>query len=150
LNELTQQIFSDYSYSFKEKGVICELNLSAKAIPIKVDIQAFEEALSNLIENAIKYSPQDKIIKISTSIEGEFGCCQVSDFGIGISKNDQKQIFDKFYRVEGALIQKTKGTGLGLSLVEHIMESHHGKVTVFSQLDKGSIFTLKFPLKNPL
>ena len=77
-----------------------------------------------------------------------FGYCMVQDHGKGISKTEQSRIFDKFYRVEGAMTQKTKGTGLGLSLVKHIMDAHKGVVEVTSKPGEGSIFTLKFPLIN--
>lgn len=146
MNKLIEELCSNYSYSFKEKGVSCELALSDDSIPIKTDAQAFEEALSNLIENAIKYSEKDMSIKISTAIENGFGICHVTDKGVGIEKKEQTQIFEKFYRIEGALTQKTKGTGLGLSLVKHIMDSHGGQVLVSSKKDHGSTFTLKFPL----
>jgi len=102
--------------------------------------------LSNLIENAIKYNEKEQSIKITTQIEDGYGYCQVTDQGIGIPKILQDRIFDKFYRVEDALTQKTKGTGLGLSLVKHIMEAHQGEVTVRSKPNYGSTFTLKFPL----
>lgn len=146
MNELVKQLYSNYAYTFKEKGVKCTLTLSLNAIPVKVDVQAFEEALSNLIENAIKYSDKEKYIAITTCIEGSYGCCKVTDKGKGIDKSIQGRIFDKFYRVEDALTQKTKGTGLGLNIVKHIMESHQGLVMVVSKLNQGSTFTLKFPI----
>jgi two-component system phosphate regulon sensor histidine kinase PhoR len=150
MNELVEQLYSDYSYSFKEKEVDCQLQLAPNSIPISVDVQAFEEALSNVIENAVKYSDKTRSITISTSIEKGHGCCQVADQGVGISKAEQKNIFEKFYRVESALTQKTKGTGLGLSLVKHIMESHKGTIEVTSEVNNGSTFALNFPLTKVL
>lgn len=146
LNELMQSLFTNFSYYFKENDVNCELTVSEHALKASVDSQAVEEALSNLIENAIKYSHETKFIHISTYEEEGFVCCEVSDKGSGISKADQKHIFDKFYRVEGAMTQKTKGTGLGLSLVKHIMESHGGQITVSSSVGHGSTFILHFPV----
>lgn len=146
LNELVETIHTNFSHYFEENKINCELTLSPNPIPISVDPQAFEEALSNLIENAIKYSNGNDAIEVLTYMEGQFACCSVKDHGGGISKTAQKHIFDKFYRVEGALTQKTKGTGLGLSLVKHVMESHQGEVTVDSKPGHGSTFTLKFPL----
>lgn len=148
LNQITETIHSNFSHYFKEKEVNCELTVHTSDIMISVDPQAFEEALSNLIENAIKYGNKDKAIEVNTFVEGNYGCCAVKDYGDGISKAAQKHIFDKFYRVEGALTQKTKGTGLGLSLVKHIMESHDGEVLVASKVGNGSLFTLKFPIIN--
>lgn len=146
MNTLVKNLYSNYSYSFKEKDVQSELELFEEPINVKVDQQAFEEALSNLIENAIKYTDKEKSIIITTSKDHNFGYCHVKDNGIGVPKNSQSKIFDKFYRLEGALTQKTKGTGLGLNIVHHILESHKGSVSVISKPNQGSTFTLKFPL----
>lgn len=148
MNELTKQLYETYSFTFKENAVQSELILVDGMIPIKVDVQAFEEVLSNLIENAIKYSGNKKFIKIITTIEKGFGYCKVKDNGVGISDIEQSKIFDKFYRVEDALTQKTKGSGLGLSLAKSIMEAHEGKIEVVSAPNNGSTFILKFPLAN--
>lgn len=148
MNELVQQLYDNYTYSFNEKGVKCILTLSPTPLLIKIDVQAFEEALSNLIDNAIKYSNENKTIHITTRIKDGYGLCQVADQGIGIPSELQSRIFEKFYRVEDALTQKTKGTGLGLSLVKHIMDAHNGEVLVTSKPKHGSTFTLKFPLTN--
>lgn len=147
LNELAEQIHRNFAFSLNEKNMSCELYLEAKNDSIQIDKQAVEEAVSNLIDNAIKYSDGSKKIIIRTYEEGKSICCSVQDFGMGISKTAQKHIFEKFYRAEDALTQKTKGTGLGLSLVQHIMLAHGGQVTVKSKLDEGSTFTLCFPKK---
>lgn len=146
LNRLTQSLYESYSHYFVEKKIECQLTLATQALPVSIDTQAFEEAMSNLIENAIKYGNGQTEIAISTFVINGYACCSIKDQGIGISKSAQKHIFDKFYRVESALTQKTKGTGLGLSLVKHIMQSHHGEVVVESRVNVGSTFTLKFPL----
>ena len=146
LNLLVSRIHENFGHYFIEHQVDCHLSLSDNQLPISVDTQAFEEALSNLIENAVKYGNGQNEIKLSTYEVNGFACCNIKDNGIGISKSAQKHIFDKFYRVESALTQKTKGTGLGLSLVKHIMESHRGEVSVESKPNQGSTFTLKFPI----
>ncbi|SMD33864.1 two-component system, OmpR family, phosphate regulon sensor histidine kinase PhoR [Reichenbachiella faecimaris] len=146
LNHLIKSLHESYGHYFVEKKINCQLTLSDQSLPVSVDEQAFDEAMSNLIENAIKYGNGQQEIFITTFIVSGFACCSIKDQGIGISKSTQKHIFDKFYRVESALTQKTKGTGLGLSLVKHIMESHQGEVVVESRLNLGSTFTLKFPL----
>ena len=146
LNELVEDIYQSFNHHFSEQQIQCRLILSDEKLAVFIDSQAFEEALSNLIENAIKYGNGQSEIQISTYEENGFACCSIKDHGIGISKSAQKQIFDKFYRVESALTQKTKGTGLGLSLVKHIMESHKGRIDVNSKLNEGSTFILKFPI----
>ncbi|MGL1886488.1 MAG: ATP-binding protein [Reichenbachiella sp.] len=146
MNDLVQNLYDNYSFTFKEKQVDCILNISPGTLDIEVDNQAFDEALSNLIENAIKYSTDPIKIEIKTEIQNGKVVCQVIDQGIGIQPRHQKAIFDKFYRIEGALTQKTKGAGLGLSLVKHIMEAHDGSIKMIANKDKGSTFTLIFPL----
>jgi two-component system phosphate regulon sensor histidine kinase PhoR len=148
LNDLVEQVYKNYGYTFKEKGVTTSLDLYNRDIMLEVDTAAFDEALSNLIDNAIKYSTDEISIEIKTGVEDSFGYCSVSDKGRGISRSEQQRIFDKFYRVEGAMTQKTKGTGLGLSLVKHMIDAHKGKIEVNSMPGEGSVFILKFPLIN--
>ena len=75
---------------------------------------------------------------------GELVYVKIKDHGIGISDQDQKKIFDKFFRVSSGYVHNTKGTGLGLSLVKHIMDAHNGEITLHSALGSGSSFILKF------
>lgn len=146
INPLVQKIYDDYAYTFKEKEMECVLTLYSSPIYIKADEQAFEEALSNLIDNAIKYSPEKGKIHITTYQKNGMGHCQVADQGVGIAQENQERIFEQFFRVEDALTQKTKGTGLGLSLVKHIMQAHNGEIKLVSKARQGSTFTLVFPL----
>lgn len=146
MNVMVRDLYDTYTYTFKEKEIDCVLTLCQAPVPILADDQAFEAALSNLIDNAIKYSPEKSRIHITTSKNDRYGYCQVADEGIGISPENQTKIFEQFYRVEDALTQKTKGTGLGLSLVKHIMQEHGGEVNVTSRPGQGSTFTLRFPL----
>ena len=147
LNQLVERVYASYLYTFKKNGVNHELILAPERLPVMVDPQAFDEALSNLIENAMKYSEEEKYLLLKTRFNKYFAFLEVTDRGIGIPKNKQTQIFDKFYRVEDVLTQKTRGTGLGLSLVKHIMDAHNCEVQLQSAVNKGSTFTLKFPLK---
>lgn len=150
LNNLVEQVYLNYNYTFKEKNVEASLSLVETELPVKIDPSAFEEALSNLIDNAIKYSDGNIRLDITSGKEDGYAYCNVKDFGRGIDRNEVKHIFEKFYRVEDAMTQKTKGTGLGLSLVKHVMDAHNGQVDVSSQPGEGSIFTLKFPIINTL
>ena len=83
-----------------------------------------------------------------TGRQNNYGFLVVKDHGVGISKHDQKHVFDKFYRVSSGDLAKSKGTGLGLSLVKEIMENHQGKIDLKSEPGKGSSFYLYFPISN--
>jgi two-component system, OmpR family, phosphate regulon sensor histidine kinase PhoR len=93
----------------------------------------------------VKYSDKDPVIEIEGFAEENNVCIKVSDNGIGISKNDQKHVFDKFYRASTGNIHKYKGLGLGLYYVKKIAEAHGGDVAVSSKPGKGSIFTVTLP-----
>ncbi len=140
-----KEILKTYDFHLKNKGFEYQFNQSEN-LRIKADQEAFTEVLINLIDNAVKYSQEKKNIQITTARENGFGLILVKDQGVGISKMDQKYIFDKFHRVSSGNLAKAAGTGLGLSLVKQLMEMQKGKVSVFSEPGKGSQFTLYFPL----
>lgn len=111
-----------------------------------VDVVYFTTLLNNLLSNAVKYSDKDPVVvDVEAFAENDRICIKVSDNGIGISKSDQKHIFDKFYRASSGNIHKYKGLGLGLYYVRKIAEAHGGDVSVSSKLGKGSIFTVTIP-----
>jgi two-component system phosphate regulon sensor histidine kinase PhoR len=101
--------------------------------------------ISNLVDNATKYTPRKPMIKISSSNYSDGVMVSVNDNGIGISREDQKKIFDKLYRVPTGNVHNVKGFGLGLSYVENIVERHGGRVEVESELKTGSTFRLLLP-----
>jgi two-component system phosphate regulon sensor histidine kinase PhoR len=114
-----------------------------------IDREAVADAFTNLIDNAMKYSPEEKNILVRTGIDGRYAYVEVEDHGVGISEKNQNFIFDKFYRVtEKDLANRVKGSGLGLSIVKHIMDAHNGKIVVKSTLGAGSVFRLLFPVDN--
>ena len=103
--------------------------------------------LFNLLDNAVKYCTREPRITIDTFNRGRYIVLSVSDNGIGMSKNDQKRIFEKFYRVPTGNIHTVKGFGLGLSYVKMIVETHGGYIDVESELYEGSKFNISLPLK---
>jgi two-component system phosphate regulon sensor histidine kinase PhoR len=113
--------------------------------PVSGNLRRLEQVAANLIGNAIKYTPDNGTIKVSLHEDDGFLILQVSDNGIGISLEDQRHIFDKFYRVESEATEKITGTGLGLSIVKAIIKKHSGRVWVHSALGRGSTFTVLLP-----
>ena len=101
-----------------------------------------------MLDNAVKYSKTKPIIELSTENKNGWVIVQVKDNGIGIPKENQTQIFERFYRVPTGNIHNVKGFGLGLSYVKRIIDVHNGKIKVDSTLGKGTRFRLYFPLKN--
>jgi two-component system, OmpR family, phosphate regulon sensor histidine kinase PhoR len=142
------EIMNDIVNSFKTgAGNLATLSQKYKldGVTADIDIVYFTTMINNLLSNAVKYSDKDPEINIEGFANDKNFCISVSDNGIGISKNDQKHVFDKFYRASSGNIHKYKGLGLGLYYVKKIAVAHGGDVTVDSKPGKGSIFTITIP-----
>jgi signal transduction histidine kinase len=114
--------------------------------PVQVDRDAIAGALLNLLQNAYKYSGDDKRIALSVQAEGRWVDLSVEDHGVGIAPRDRKRIFERFYRVDNLLTRKTEGSGLGLAITKRIVEAHGGRIRLQSEPGKGSRFTLQLPV----
>ena len=114
---------------------------------IEANTAQMTQVAINLIDNAINYTPQGSV-KVNLKDEGTLVEIDVIDTGLGISSEHLPRIFERFYRIDKARSRATGGTGLGLSIVKHIVESHGGKVSVESTLNKGSTFVVKLPVGN--
>lgn len=143
LNDLKENFESTL---FEQKNGSIQLDLSAKNAKINCDIVHITNVLYNLVDNAIKYCQTNPEIKISSSLNGKFFILKIEDNGIGISKESQKQIFEKFYRVPTGNLHNVKGFGIGLYYVKTIIEELNGSIQVQSKLNKGTLFTLKLPI----
>jgi len=117
--------------------------------PARIDAGAIAQSLSNLLDNAVKYSNGKRDITVSLRRDGGFIVISVRDQGVGIARDEQRKIFDRFHRVSTGLVHDVKGSGLGLSIVRHIVEAHRGKVTVESRPGEGSTFSLHLPIDSP-
>jgi PAS domain S-box-containing protein len=115
--------------------------------PVSADPALMEEVLTNLIENAIKYSPKGGKITISGRNIGKEVRVTVADEGIGIPKEDMERIFERFQRTDRSVVKKVKGIGLGLYICKSIIEAHGGRIEVASKVGKGSQFTFTLPLE---
>lgn len=110
------------------------------------DEEMLVTAVSNLITNAINYSPEDTPVSISRAVRGESVVIRVTDRGIGIAPDDQKRVFERFFRVDKARSRATGGTGLGLAVVKHTVINHNGNISLWSRPGTGSTFSLEFPV----
>lgn len=143
-----REILKTYDYHLTSKGFSYHYT-GMPELYVKADREAFTEAIINLLDNAMKYSAAEKKLEITSFRSGETGQVAVRDYGVGISREDQRHVFDKFYRVSTGNLAGTRGTGLGLSLVKQLMVAQGGDVTLASEPGKGSTFTLIFPLESP-
>ena len=142
-DELIQQIYSDTVVSVKDHTFNLEKSDDYK---IKADTTLLQQAVRALIENATKYSEPNTDIYIISEKKDGFGRITVKDEGIGMTPEDSKRIFERFYRVDVSRTKATGGTGLGLAIVKRIVEIHNGKIEVHSELGKGTEITIILPL----
>jgi signal transduction histidine kinase len=149
LSKIVSEVIESYRFQTEQHGFTLDVELAEDTPEVVVDKEAISQALLNLLNNAIKYSRQEKAIRVELKPEGDHVLLSVADRGIGIAKAEQRKIFEKFYRAENSLVHETKGSGLGLSLVKHIAEAHSGEVRVESALGKGSTFTIVLPIRGP-
>jgi signal transduction histidine kinase len=147
VNRVVHDVLDAYRFQIEQQGFSLEADLADDLPDVQVDKEALGQALINLVNNAIKYSKDEKHIRLETRRNGEDLLLSVTDRGIGVPKGEQKKIFEKFYRAENSLVHETKGSGLGLALVRHIMQAHGGSVEVESVPGQGSTFTLRLPLQ---
>lgn len=144
--ELVRNTLDSYRYQIEQQGFAFEQSIDSEIPVVHVDREAIARALVNLVNNALKYSAQEKFLCVKLYREKGVLKLEVVDRGIGITRREQSKIFEKFYRTGDPLVHNTKGSGLGLSLVRHITHAHGGEVQVESTPGKGSKFTLSLPL----
>lgn len=147
LNAVVRNVLDVYEYQLQSKGFSKVVELKSALPLIHADDEALAEALHNIVDNAIKYSSEDKLVKVETGIRGGDVFVEVQDRGIGIPAEYHQKIFEKFYRVSGGLVHTAKGSGLGLALVRHIVHAHSGSVEVESSPGHGSTFRIVLPAK---
>jgi len=146
LNSLLKKYIDEHADYVQEKGFTLETSIEDDLDHVMIDTDSFETIIGNLLENAIKYSRDEKYVSISLEQEDSEVILKVKDHGMGIPKKSMKHIFEKFYRVEDVLTANTKGHGLGLSIVKNLVEQNGGEITVRSEEHNGSCFTIRFPV----
>lgn len=146
MHQIIKSVVDSYDLQLKEKNGSVEVNLQAVNDMVKGDEVHITNLVSNLIDNAIKYSKENTHIKIDTWLNKKYFVLRVEDNGIGMSKESVKRIFEKFYRAHTGNIHNVKGFGLGMSYVKTVIDAHKGKIKVESTPGKGSIFTVELPM----
>jgi signal transduction histidine kinase len=146
LAEVVEAAVRTIQYPLTQQGFALDLNIAEGIPPVAVDRDALQQAILNLLTNAMKYSGEHRVIGLRLCKEDGEALIQVSDQGIGIPEREQSRIFEKFYRVPIPENREISGTGLGLALVSHIVEAHGGSVQVQSRPGEGSTFSIRIPL----
>ncbi len=146
LNYILEKIIEQLNPLAKEKNIKLVLE-EIDRIQIKMDKDKIKQAIINIIHNAIKYSEENTVVKVSLYSDKNYATIKVSDTGYGIPKDSIPYIFDRFYRVDKARSRKTGGTGLGLSISKQIINMHHGTINVKSRVGKGTTFYIKIPIE---
>jgi signal transduction histidine kinase/tetratricopeptide (TPR) repeat protein len=145
INKWMTSIVTNFKNKCPQKGIKFNSSFSEDIPAISIDKNAMEQAINNLLDNAIKFSTGENIVDIIIEKVEKNLVIKISDNGIGINKEDLNKIFDKFYRGRNAPTYASTGTGLGLTIVRQIVEAHNGKISVDSIEGRGSTFTLILP-----
>jgi len=141
---LLQEAINDLHPLVEQKNAVINTGFNSPGTIIKADKSYLRLCFINLIENAVKYS-EAPVIQITTGKDANDFSITVKDNGIGIAKEHQKKIFDRFYRIKDGELHTSKGFGLGLNFVKKVVDTHNGKIEVQSEQGKGSSFTIKIP-----
>ncbi|MFN7930172.1 MAG: HAMP domain-containing sensor histidine kinase [Blastocatellia bacterium] len=148
LREVVAETFRAEALRLKPEGFELRLALPPTPLPpVRIDTEAIAQAFVNLLDNAAKYSGNARNIEVQLAQQAKYATLAITDHGIGIASAEHEKIFEKFYRVGSSLVHDVKGSGLGLSIVRHVMEAHHGRITVTSKPGQGSVFTMWLPLE---
>jgi len=147
IHPVLEKVKETFRLNIEAKSGIIQLDFKAENSQVKGDEVHLTNIFSNLVDNAIKYADDAPEVIISTKNEGQHLIIQVKDNGIGIDPNEQRQIFDKFYRVPKGNVHDVKGFGIGLNYVKVMVEQHDGNISVSSNgSEKGSTFSIRLPL----
>jgi heavy metal sensor kinase len=146
LDLLIQDIGNLFQILAEQKNIVLRIDLCQEMV-VMGDKMRLQQLFTNLIDNAVKFTPERGSIRICVEKDRDFVKVKVVDTGMGIPKEEQENIFKRFYRVDKSRSKETGGVGLGLSIAEWIVHAHHGRIEVDSELNKGSTFTVYLPVQ---
>jgi signal transduction histidine kinase len=149
LSDVVQSAARAMQYPLSQLGFTLTISIDDSVPALQADADALEQAILNLLANAMKYSGEARRIEMRLGRSGNEVFVDVVDHGLGISREDQPRIFERFYRVRSAETDRIAGTGLGLTLALHIVEAHKGRLEVSSEVGRGSTFSVRIPLQGP-
>jgi two-component system phosphate regulon sensor histidine kinase PhoR len=144
LREVFEAVAKSCNKRAEVKNMTLELDLASDLV-VRINPTLLEQAIVNLVDNAIKYSEPESVVRVEAMKSGKEVIIKVEDHGCGIPKEHLDRIFERFYRVDKARSRKVGGTGLGLAIVRHIVSAHHGKISVESSPGRGSTFFIHLP-----
>ena len=146
VNDVIKRIIPMFTEQYKTRKFVQKLNSNLP--PARLDEDKFQQILTNLIDNAAKYSTDGKTVTISTELSENFVEIKITDEGVGIKQEDFDKVFKKFSRLENHLTSTTQGNGLGLYITKQLVENMGGQISFTSEINKGTIFRLLMPVYN--
>ena len=151
INNIIKRTAETFEGICREKRISIELLLTGQTLLVHADMGQIQQVLYNLIDNAIKFSPEDSVIKVESTLKHETVFISVKDMGCGIPKSSISKIWDRFYKIDSSRGKDRKGTGLGLAIVKEIINSHKQNINVISTEGVGTefIFTLSKSKEEP-
>jgi signal transduction histidine kinase len=147
LEEVVTDVLATFEVRLRQSGFRLSYRGPRRPLPsLDLDASAIAHSLANLIDNAVKYSGDGREVAVTLDRRGGDAVLEVRDWGIGIPRDEQRKIFDRFHRVPTGLVHDVTGTGLGLAIVRHVVDAHGGRVEVDSRPGQGSRFAIVLPL----
>ena len=145
MKDIVDHTLDSMKVQFRKRGASVKFEAKGEDFSMDADKLHIAGVVYNLVDNALKYSPDSPALRISLVQQNGSMVFEIADSGIGISKQDQQRIFEKFFRVPAGDAHNVKGHGLGLSYVSHVVHAHHGTITVESEPGDGAHFKVTLP-----
>ncbi|HCH24554.1 MAG TPA: hypothetical protein DE179_09705 [Oceanospirillaceae bacterium] len=146
ITAITKTVCTNLQAVAQSQNISLKLHTDKQSLQLFGDDKALAQMVTNLVDNAIKYTPETGQVDVYLALADHTAIFTVKDTGIGIAAIDRERIFERFYRVDKARSREVGSTGLGLAIVKHIVQSHQGSIQVNSEIDKGTCFEVKLPL----